>query len=468
MNFEVARDMDTICALATPHGVGGISVVRVSGQNAMQATRQIAPFLPKTLESHRAYFGVLKKTPKDKRTGKVLSEDFIDEGLITVFLGKKSYTGEPLAEISCHGNPLIVKEIIDFLRQNGVRLAKPGEFTYRAFMNGKIDLLQAESVLSLIQAQSERSKNQSLKQLRGYLSRKLSNVADDLTKVLSIIEASIDFTTEDIDVLPHKDMLDILEKRLIELEELLSTYKSGKILKEGYQVAIIGRPNVGKSSLLNTLVRKDRAIVSSLAGTTRDVVEGDMILNGCCIKLFDTAGLRQARGSIEKIGVERAKQVILEADLLIFVTDVKKDLSKKAYQEDLRILQDLPSVPVVKVKNKKDLLKTNEKAALSKEENQVSTLTGEGIEDLKTCLSQELQGEFKESPLMILQERQFETLEQAKVGFVGGIRLLKASESLELVALELQIALKALFEVLGRQFNDDVMDRVFKDFCIGK
>lgn len=455
MSFYL-NDDDTICALATPNGIGGISVIRVSGTKAIEATRKLAPFLPQNLESHKAYFGAFQDA----------LSDVVDEGLITVFLDGRSYTGELVCEISCHGNPLIVKEILDFLLQNKIRLAQPGEFTLRAFMNGKIDLVQAESVLSLIQASSRKSKSQALKQLKGHLSQELSKITDDLIKVLSILEASIDFTTEDIDVLPVEDILIILKKTLLQTEKLLSSYQGGKILKEGYQVAIIGRANVGKSSLLNALMETDKAIVSPFAGTTRDIVEGEIILNGCCIKLIDTAGLRLARGVVEKIGVERARQAISDADLLIFLTDVKKGSPYKILNEDQNILSSLPSKPIIKVRSKKDLWK--EEAVLFKGELPISSHTREGMENLKTELSKKLESELQESPLMILQLRQFESLKVVKEGLLKGIKLLKKDESLELIALELQVALKALFEILGKEFNDEIMDRVFKEFCIGK
>ena len=451
------RDSDTICALATPHGIGGISVIRVSGQKAVESVRKLAPFLPQTLESHKSYFGAFRK-----------NTDLIDEGLVAVFLKGRSYTGESLLEISCHGNPLIVREIIDFLMEQGVRLAQPGEFTYRAFMNGKIDLVQAESVLSLIQAQSQKSKQQSLKQLRGHLSQQLSKMTDDLIRVLSVLEAGIDFTTEDIDVLSIPDMLKTLGSILDRIEKLLSTYRSGKILREGYQVALVGRVNVGKSSLLNALLEKDRAIVSTQAGTTRDVIEGELLLKGCCIQLIDTAGLRKAKGEVEKIGVERARQAILDADLLVFITDLKADAPAELLQQDQQILKQFPDVPVIQVRSKKDLFGEGDAPTLSKDEVFLSSQTGEGLEDLKGRLLYKLEAEFRESPLMILQARQFESLRIVKEGLLKGMALLKKDESLELIALELQIALKALFEILGKEFNDEIMDRVFKDFCIGK
>ena len=453
-------DDDTICALATPQGRGGISVVRVSGLKSIEIVRQTAPFLPKDLESHKVYFGALRKEFKAH------TDHFIDEVLITVFLNERSYTGETLIEISCHGSPLIVKEIIDFLLENGARLAKPGEFTYRAFINGKIDLVQAESVLSLIESQAVKSRQQSLQQLRGKLSKDLNKMTEDITSVLSLIEANIDFTTEDIKPLNVKEVLNILKDILDAVDSLVCSYRAGKVLKEGYQVSIIGRPNVGKSSLLNSLVEKDKSIVSHISGTTRDLIEEQVIINGCCVRLIDTAGLRKTKGVVEKIGVQRAKQAILDADLLVFVTDVKKKSSKEVLLEDQKILKDLPSNPLIKVRSKKDLMFDD--ISLSEGEFAISNKTGDGIEDVKKAISQILEDCFEDRSVVIMQARQRECLKMLQESLKKSIFLLEKNESLELIALELQIGLKALFSLLGKEFNDEIMDRVFSEFCIGK
>ena len=459
-NSYLSGDEDTICGLATPQGRGGISVVRVSGSRSVKVVRKMAPFLSKSLQSHKAYFGILK-TLSQKNT-----DNLIDEVLITVFLNDRSYTGETLIEISCHGSPLIVKEIIEVLLENGARLAKPGEFTYRAFINGKIDLVQAESVLSLIESQSVKSRQQSLQQLRGKLSETLNKIADDLTSVLSIIEANIDFITEDIQSLDVRKTLNILKGTLDIISSLICSYKVGKILKEGYQIVIIGRPNVGKSSLLNCLTEKDKSIVSHISGTTRDLIEEQIIINGCLVRLIDTAGLRKTRGVVEKIGVQRAKQAILDADLLIFVTDVNEISSKKSFIEDQQILKNLPQIPLIKIRSKKDLM--TKKDILFKGEIAISNRTGEGIENVKKTISQILEDSFEDRSVVVMQARQIECLKVLQENLKKGIFLLEKNESLELIALELQIGLKSLFALLGKEFNDEVMDRVFTKFCIGK
>ena len=458
-NSYLLGDKETICALATPQGRGGISVIRISGPQSVKIVRKIAPFLSKNLQSHKVYFGILRRSQKK-------TDELIDEVLITVFLNDRSYTGETLIEISCHGSPLIVKEIIEALLENGARLAKPGEFTYRAFMNGKIDLVQAESVLNVIESQAVRSRQQSLQQLRGKLSKNLSKVAEDITSVLSIIEANIDFTTEDITLLDIKKVLKTLKSLLENIDSLVYSYKTGKMLKEGYQIAIVGRPNVGKSSLLNSLVEKDKSIVSHISGTTRDLIEEQMIINGCCVRLIDTAGLRDTKGIVEKIGVQRAKQAILDADLLIFVTDINEKSSKKDSLEDQNILKNLPSRPLMKVRSKKDLM--TDKNKLSEGEISISNKTGEGIENVKKAIGQMLEDSFEDQSVVVMQARQIECLKTVQKALKKGVFLLEQNESLELIALELQIGLKALFTLLGRQFNDEIMDRVFSEFCIGK
>ena len=453
-------DDDTICAQATAQGRGGVSVVRISGLQTIEIVRRIAAFLPKDMESHHVYFGGLKNFSKEKK-GR-----FIDEVLITVFLNGKSYTGETLIEISCHGTPFIVKEIIDELLENGARLAKPGEFTYRAFINGKIDLVQAESVLNLIESQSIKSRQQSLQQLRGKLSKDINKIVEDMTSVLSIIEANIDFTTEDIQPLDVKQTLDVLKGTLNIIDSLILSYNVGKVLKEGYQVAIIGRPNVGKSSLLNSLIEKDRSIVSHISGTTRDIIEEQIIIKGCFVRLIDTAGLRETQGVVEKIGVQRAKQAILDADLLIFITDANKKSSKEVLVEDQKILKELPFIPLIKIKSKKDL--NSDDFLLCKREIAISNKTGEGIENVKKAIGQLLEDSFEGSSVIIMQARQMECLKQASKSLKKGVLLLEKNESLELIALELQIGLKSLFILLGREFSDEVMNRVFREFCIGK
>ena len=453
-------DDDTICGIATPQGRGGISVVRISGLKSIEIIRKTAPFLPKDLESHRVYFGALREKLKAN------VEHFIDEVLITVFLNGRSYTGETLIEISCHGNPLIVKEIMDILLANGARLAKPGEFTYRAFINGKIDLMQAESVLSLIESQAAKSRQHSLQQLRGKLSKDLNKLAEDLTSVLSLVEANIDFTTEDIKPLNAREVSNQLKNNLSFISSLICSYKAGKILKEGYQVVIIGRPNVGKSSLLNCLAEKDKSIVSHISGTTRDLIEEQIVINGCFVRLIDTAGLRKTKGVVEKIGVQRAKQAVLDADLLMFVTDVNKKSSKEVLLEDQKILKDLPSVPLIKIRSKKDLI--SDDCFLARKEIAISNKTGEGIEDVKKSIEQMLEETFEGKSVVIMQARQVECLNVLRESLKKGIVLLEAEESLELIALELQIGLNSLFALLGKEFNDEIMDRVFREFCIGK
>ncbi|HEY8270443.1 MAG TPA: tRNA uridine-5-carboxymethylaminomethyl(34) synthesis GTPase MnmE, partial [Pseudobdellovibrionaceae bacterium] len=336
------RDSQTICAVSTPHGVGGISVIRISGPNSLEVTRKIAKFLPQKIESHKIYFGTLQDFQ---------SRENVDEVLVAYFQKGHSFTGEEVVEISCHGNPQICQNILNLLITGGARSADKGEFTYRAFMNGKVDLVQAESILALIESQSEKAQKLALRQLKGQLSQKLERIEDQLTWLMAHIEAGIDFSTEGLDLVDTE----IIKEKLVEIEtslkSLVNSYKAGRILKDGVRIALVGSPNVGKSSLLNLLLEEDRAIVTAIAGTTRDVISGDTKYDGLKLTFLDTAGIRNHTSDIvEQIGIQKSREAYADADVVLFVFD----LSVGVQPQDEELLRHLSKTNLFVIGNKLD------------------------------------------------------------------------------------------------------------------
>lgn len=477
MSLNFFDDESTICAQATPAGRSGVAVVRLSGKDSFSVLSKIAPKLTKKPESHRIYLTKLYE---------IESGDKIDEVLISYFGHGKSYTGEQSLEISSHGNPVIVSRILNELVQAGARMAGPGEFTYRAFTNAKIDLVQAESVLNLIEANSARSAKLSLKQLEGELSTEIGGIEDKLVYLLANFEASIDFTEEDIEIVDYTASSEMCAKLLKRVEELINSYKSGKLIKDGLQVALVGAPNAGKSSLLNALLKQDKAIVSDMPGTTRDVIEATIQMDGLSIHLYDTAGIRDTSDKIEKLGIQKSEQAIDEADHVICLVDPTEDnldgvrafvdklpsknstlaisktdlVSCKNIESVKKELMDLDIESLQGVQSPKDL---QEGALLL-----CSSVSEKGLESIRALLKF-LVGQYHfEDTGVIQQARHFELLGQVHESLAKGLELINNRDSVDFISFELHNAIHKLHEVLGKRFDDEVMDRVFKEFCIGK
>jgi tRNA modification GTPase len=475
--FRGDRDQDTICAVSTPHGVGGISVIRVSGPRTLSIVSKVCQFLPEHPESHRVYFGNLKKSESTQE---------IDEVLVSYFKHGKSFTGEEVIEISCHGSPVICQTILGELIALGARPADRGEFTYRAFMNGKMDLVQAESVLSLIESQSQQAAKLALRQLKGSLSKKLEEVEDDMTWILAHAEAGIDFSTEDIKIVDNSKVLAKLAKIENILEELVGTFKTGRLLKDGFRIVLTGLPNVGKSSLLNLFLEDERAIVTDIPGTTRDVIHGDTSFQGVKFTFLDTAGLRESVSDlVEKIGIQKSKEAQGESDVVFFVLDIEKGLSS----EELTILEGLEPARTYILANKTDRL-----SKVPSKTEALSTLQNskffQKIGDLDTFMKRrvffvsaldktgrahvlgELVKEFAdlqlENTVLISNSRHLENLTRALENTRRSQTVVTASLGDEFLSLELKESLIAIHETLGKRFDDQIMDRVFKEFCIGK
>lgn len=461
------RDSQTICAVSTPHGVGGISVIRISGTRSLEIVRKIAIFLPSKIESHKAYFGTLK----DPQT-----HEEVDEVLVTYFPKGRSFTGEEVLEISCHGNPLICQRILNLLIAGGARSADRGEFTYRAFMNGNVDLVQAESVLALIESQSEVAQKLALRQLKGQLSEKLESLENDLTWLMAHLEAGIDFSTEGLELINPETVAAKLSAIRHSLESLVQSYKSGRIMRDGVRVAFAGRPNVGKSSLLNVLLEEERAIVTEIAGTTRDVISGDTKFNGLKFTFLDTAGIREhATDVVEKIGIQKSREAHSEADVILFVFDLAQGLK----EEDLELLKQLPKPNLFVIGNKLDQVKDPTQTPGFEKLTQYADFAKRNLffvsaldKNTRPLIMKEISGRFSQTDLqdyvLISNARHYENLSKALSNTARCQELLNEGLGSEFLAIELKEALIAVQETLGKRFDDQVMDRVFKEFCLGK
>ncbi|MBC87164.1 MAG: tRNA uridine-5-carboxymethylaminomethyl(34) synthesis GTPase MnmE [Bdellovibrionaceae bacterium] len=462
--FSLDRDGDTICAVATAPGVGGIAVLRLSGKDSLKIISKVCSFIPSNPESHRVYYGFFKSSQ---------SQEEIDEVLVSYFKAGRSFTNEETFEISCHGGSVVSRSILESLIEAGARLAEPGEFTYRAFMNGRIDLVQAESVLQLIESDSKKSARLSLRQLKGELSVELLEIEELLTITLAHLEANIDFAAEDIQIESNDESLSRVRLAMDKTDVLLSSYREGRLIQSGLKIALVGEPNVGKSSLLNALTAEEKAIVTDVPGTTRDFVENQISVNGLRVQFIDTAGLRETQDRVEKIGIDRTYSLLGDVDYTFLVVDLNQP----------QWIDDLPTeqAPLVVVANKSDLAgdlneKKRELLELLSQKNVnpetpvfvVCAQKPESLGPIHEYLLQITQNESAEHSATISQARHYELLQSCRQNMQHAWNHLENSESPDIVALDLQQSLKDLFEVLGKRFDDEVMDRVFKEFCLGK
>lgn len=450
------RDKDTICAVATPPGLGGISVIRVSGSQALDIVKKLSPFLPASVESHRSYYGKLVR-PLDKET--------LDEVLASYFESGRSFTGEETVEISCHGSPVILTEVLKELVLAGARIADRGEFTYRAFSNGRIDLVQAESVLTLIESKSTAEARNSLRQLEGGLSTEIKSFQKRCLTWLAHIEAGIDFSEEGLEVLSPEQMAKEIHGLRQEIAQMISGYQKGKLFREGFRAILLGAPNVGKSSLLNALLLEDRSIVTPTAGTTRDLVEGWVDVEGLRVSFLDSAGLRMTSDEIEKAGVDRARRAVEKSDLVFYVLDSAVGLTS----------EDQVEIDQLK-KQEKDLIFLFNKTDLKRPEGientpwlAVSAMNPSGARDQILGLIREKTqkiGSFEE--LMLSQARHFESLRRADAALFESENLLNEGRGFELIALGIKEALLEFQKILGERFDEQIIDQIFREFCLGK
>lgn len=437
-------------ALATPVGVSGIAVIRVSGAQSVGIYQKL------THRDQNPPARVAQFLTAYTQSGKK-----IDDTVITFFKGPQSFTGEDVIEISPHGNPYIISEIISSCQSHGARLAMPGEFTFRAFTNGKIDLVQAEGVLTLIESKGAAAKDEALKQLQGALSKEVVSVYTEIERVLAHLEASIDFSTENLDISSTQLIFKKLSSVIDRLTELLANAGGGQLLKDGVRVALVGSPNAGKSSLLNSILGSDRAIVSPTPGTTRDTIEAETIVDGIRVVWIDTAGIHETPDEIEKIGIGKSLQEAQVADLVLYIQDAfNKNLQKAHFS--------FPSdAQIVNVYTKLDLL--NSKPDADMNNVWIDSRTPEGARAVLDLVKFHLSKFFKGDQNFVMVHRQRELLMKALKSVqasLGDLNLL--GNQPELVSVGLYEAHRALAELLGKSVGEDVIDRIFKEFCLGK
>jgi tRNA modification GTPase len=453
---------DTIAAIATPLGEGGLAVVRISGARTFAVADKI--FLPggknslnpSTAPTHTIHYGKIVR-----RGGTV------DEVLLAVLRAPHTFTREDTIEISCHGGILPAKLVLDTILENGARLAEPGEFTRRAFLNGRIDLAQAEAVADLIHSRTELALAAANEQLAGKLSQRINELRDEMMKTLAHVEAHIDFPDEDISPDTKEKLLQRLESGIAFMDELLRTADEGQILRRGIRAAIVGRPNAGKSSLLNQLLGHDRAIVSPIAGTTRDTIEETANIRGLPVVFIDTAGLREARDEIEAEGIRRSRESLAKAELILHVFDASKLLTSA----DEIYLAEFAKKKRIFVRNKTDLpVKLNLPAKPDAPVADVCCLSGQGIEALKDAIKNLVwAGKIEAGMLQVMiNSRHQEALGRARAATVRTLDALRMDATLELVAMDLRIAVNAVGEIVGKTTTEDLLDSIFSQFCIGK
>ncbi|MGH7942693.1 MAG: tRNA uridine-5-carboxymethylaminomethyl(34) synthesis GTPase MnmE [Limisphaerales bacterium] len=448
---------DTIAAIATPLGEGGLAVLRISGPEAPAIADRIfvGKDKPSRVPSHTIHFG---RIVHQGRT--------IDEVLLTVLRAPRTFTREDTIEISCHGGILPAKLVLDAILEQGARAAEPGEFTRRAFLNGRIDLTQAEAVADLIHSRTELALAAANEQLAGQLSRRINQLRDDLLGILAHVEAHIDFPDEDIAPATRKQLLSRLEEGATFIAQLLQTANEGQILRRGIRAAIVGRPNSGKSSLLNQLLGRDRAIVSPIPGTTRDTIEETANVRGLPIVFIDTAGLREARDEIEIEGIRRSRQSLTQAELILHVVDANQPLMA----EDQNYFAEFAGKKRIIVRNKMDLPLRCELPSALAPIVEVSCITGQGVESLKDAIKAMVwSGEIKAEMLQVMiNSRHQDALNRARAAALRTVEALRNDATLELVALDLRIAVAAVGEIVGKTTTEDLLDSIFRQFCIGK
>ena len=455
---------DTIAAIATAPGEGGIGIIRISGEKSLQVAESI-------------FKSVTGKLIKDYNTRTLIygtivdGEKVIDEVLVAYMKGPKSYTGEDVIEINCHGGFISVKKILELILSKDVRLADAGEFTKRAFLNGRIDLSQAEAIIDIIKAKTDKSHEVAQSQLEGLLSKKIRELRFKVTEVLAHLEVSIDFAEEDVEEITYKTLRENAEDLKNEIKKLYDTSESGKILRDGLKTVIIGKPNVGKSSLLNAILGENRAIVTDIAGTTRDVIEEFVNIKGIPLKIVDTAGIRETEDIVEKIGVEKSKESYNTADLVIMVLDSSRPLS----QEDREILETLENKKTIVLLNKTDLEQQIDIDELSKYVDcssiiKISALQYKGIEELQDKIEAMVyKGSVKNSSsLMITNSRHKDALLKAYESINDAINAIDQKMPYDFIEVDFKNIWDYLGYINGDTVKEDLLDTIFANFCIGK
>lgn len=454
----------TIAAIATAPGEGGIGVVRISGEKSKEILEKI--FLKKNSEKdlvpRMMHYGFVRNN---------FSGELIDEVMTVYFKAPYSYTAEDVVEIQCHGSMVSLRKILSLVLKNGARIAESGEFTKRAFLNGRLDLSQAEAVIDLIRAKSDKSFDVALNQLEGNFSKEIRKIRAELMNSLVNITVNIDYPDEDIEQLTFENLVSDLTSVRAKVEKMLQTSNTGRIMSEGLKISIIGKPNVGKSSLMNALLKEKRAIVTSVPGTTRDTIEEMLTIRGIPVKLTDTAGIRHTEDIIEKIGIEKSKEAFNNADLIIFMADRSRVLD----EEDFSILSHIGEKKAIVILNKTDLPKAFDETEIEKLLPkayiiEASVANGEGIEELENVVENLVYGgEVKQSDsMMVTNVRHKNLLEEADSSLADAIEMAKACQPLELLEIDASRAYECLGAIIGEAVEEDIINEVFARFCLGK
>ncbi len=455
--------MSTIASISTAPGIGGIGIIRISGEKCFEILNKI--FYPKNkyniddIKGYTIKYGHIKE-----------KEKIIDEVLVSFFKAPHSYTAENMCEINSHGGIVIMRRILDLCLKNGAELAQPGEFTKRAFLNGRIDLSQAEAVIDIINAKSDIEAKEGIKQLEGFLAQEIAKIKQKILDLMTNIEVSIDYPEYDVEELLDKEIAEKLENIKNELQKLEKSFYNGKIIKEGIKTAIIGKPNAGKSSLLNAILKEDRAIVTEYEGTTRDTIEEFVNINGIPLKLIDTAGIRETENEIEKIGIEKSKKLAKEADLSIVIIDSSKNIEK----EDEEILKSVDCNKSIVVLNKSDLgsvfNKNIELLNSFKYVINISALKREGINELYDTISKmfNLNEINLDNEIVITNERHRNIIKKAIINVEKAEESLKNGMPIDIVAISIKDILSNLGEITGDVASEEIIDEIFARFCLGK
>lgn len=456
--------MSTIAAISTAPGVGGIGIIRLSGEETFNIIEKI--FVPKNKSKEIKGYTFKYGNIINPKTNEIL-----DEVLVSYFIKPRSYTMENMCEINSHGGNFVMQNILEVCLENGAELAEPGEFTKRAFLNGRIDLSQAESIIDIINSKTKKESKASLKQLEGFLSKKIKSIRKKIMDVMVDIEANIDYPEYDIEEVTEKKVENMLKSIEKELMSLKNTFDNGKIIKDGINVAIVGKPNAGKSSLLNALLKEERAIVSKYKGTTRDSIEELMNIDGIPIKIIDTAGIREASDEVEKIGIERAKEIADNADLLIAIFDISANID----EEDIEIIDLIKDKKAIIVLNKIDLIQDNINvdsriSNLNKKIIKISALNKDGVEKISETIVEMFKiNEINLDDGIIVTNTRHKNLINKAINSTENAQIsLENKMPMDIVAIEIKNVLEDLGEITGEDVSENIINEIFAKFCLGK